>query len=467
MIDIFKKIPKIFLLLIFISAILWNFKPNGLSESGWHLLIIFISTIITIIYAPLPLGALAILSLTTTIITGTLSTKEALSGFNSNISWLVLLALFVSESISKSGLGKRIAYFLICKSKNSLISLSYTLIICELILSPAIPSIVARGGGIIYPILTSIIEVINKNGKKENINLYLIQACFHSTVITSAITLTAMAANPLVVSIASTFGINITWSTWFIAAIIPGLVNLILMPVFLYYILKPENIDVNEVKIFAKNQLKSLKNFTKEELLITFTLIGLITFWILGDFLGISATKTILTGFSVLLLTRVIPWDDVITNKKAWGIFIWFSTLLMLSDFLVKFNTIHWINEEIKYLIHDMDKTLIIPLSLFLFFYLHYFFVSTTAYVSTLFAPFLMILLNFDVPANISVMVLATLAIISGGLTHYTIGTAPTYFSISEVKVSKWCKLGLYVATVNLLIWFVTYLIWWKIIGWY
>ncbi|RST69367.1 hypothetical protein EIC27_02445 [Candidatus Aquarickettsia rohweri] len=61
----------------------------------------------------------------------------------------------------------------------------------------------------------------------------------------------------------------------------------------------------------------------------------------------------------------------------------------------------------------------------------------------------------------------AYLAIISGGLTHYTIGTAPGYFSISGIKVSKWCKLGLYVATVNLLIWFIGYLIWWKVIGWY
>ena len=86
--------------------------------------------------------------------------------------------------------------------------------------------------GIIYPILASLIEVLDEKGKKEDVNFYLIQVCFHSTVITSAITLTAMAANPLIVSIASTFGINISWSTWFIAAIIPGLLNLILMPIF-------------------------------------------------------------------------------------------------------------------------------------------------------------------------------------------------------------------------------------------
>ena len=221
MLSILNKIPKVLIILTLLTAGLWEFKPDGISESGWHLLIIFIATIITIISAPMPLGALAILSLTATVMTGTLSTSEALSGFNSNVSWLVLLALFVSESISKSGLGKRIAYYLICKSRNSLISLSYTLVICELILSPAIPSIVARGGGIIYPILASLIEVLDEKGKKEDVNFYLIQVCFHSTVITSAITLTAMAANPLIVSIASTFGINISWSTWFIAAIIP------------------------------------------------------------------------------------------------------------------------------------------------------------------------------------------------------------------------------------------------------
>lgn len=467
MISIIKKIPKILLILILASAILWKLKPDGISEIGWHLLIIFISTIITIISAPMPLGALAILSLTATVVTGTLSTSEALSGFNSDISWLILLALFVSESISKSGLGMRIAYYLIGKSRNSLISLSYTLVICELILSPAIPSAVARGSGIIYPILTSLIEVLNKKEKKEDINFYLIKVCFNSTVITSAITLTAMAANPLIISIAGTFGINISWNTWFIAAIIPGLLNLILMPIILYYILKPNDIDISEVKEFAKNQLDSLKAFTKEEILITSTLIGLITLWIFGDYLEINATETILIGCSLLLITGIITWDEVIANKKAWEIFIWFSTLLMLSEYLVKFGAISWINEGIQYLIHGIDKTIMIPVALFLFFYLHYLFVSITAYVSILFAPFLIILLNLGIPEKISVMVLAIIAILSGGLTHYTIGIAPSYYSISGVKVQKWCKIGFFISTINVLIWLTVCAIWWKFINWY
>ena len=92
---------------------------------------------------------------------------------------------------------------------------------------------------------------------------------------------------------------------------------------------------------------------------------------------------------------------------------------------------------------------------------------STTAYVSTLFAPFLIILLNFSITDKISVMVLAIFAILSGGLTHYTIGTAPGYFSISGVKVQKWCKIGFFISTINILIWLTTCSVWWKLIGWY
>jgi len=467
--DAFNKIPKVLVFLILTATVLWNLKPEHLSTQGWHLFIIFISTIMTIIFSSMPIGAISMLTLASTVITGTLNTKEALSGFNSKISWMVLLALFVSDTISKSGLGKRIAYYFLCKSRNSLVSISYTLIICEFMLSPAIPSIVARGSGIMYPIVSSVIDVLLQKPRKKNniIKSYLIQVCFHSAVITSAISLTAMAANPLIVSIANTFGINITWSDWFIGSIVPGVITLIMMPLFLFYLLKPDMIDTTEVKIFAKKQLQLSEKLSINEILIIITLAGLVGFWVLGDFLGINATDTILVGFSILLVTGVISWDDVISDKESWGIFIWFSVLLMLSGFLVRFGTIDWINYHINLIINNADPVVIIPITLITFFYLHYFFVSTTAYVSTLLTPFLIILTNAQVPPKIAVMTLASSAIISGGLTHYTIGTAPGYYLVSGMKTKEWCKAGMLVSTANILTWFITSSVWWKVIGWY
>lgn len=55
-----------------------------------------------------------------------------------------------------------------------------------------------------------------------------------ANVITSSMFVTSMAANPLAVKFAADAGITITWASWAIAAIIPGIVSLIFMPLIIY-----------------------------------------------------------------------------------------------------------------------------------------------------------------------------------------------------------------------------------------
>ena len=462
--SVFKKT---LIVISFALIIAWNLQPYFIPKQAWNLLTIFIGMIAIIVSTSASLGVVTIISLVVATATGTLSISESLSGFHSHVSWLVLFALFIANNISKSGLGARMAYYLICKSRNNLISLSYTLVICELMLSPAIPSIVARGGGIMHPILTSIIETFNKQGGNKNVTFYLTQVCFHSTIITSAITLTAMAANPLIANMANAFNIKISWYTWFLSAAIPGLLNLTIMPIILFYIIEPDNINVSSIKNLANEQLSSLKPIASKELYIIIVLMALIALWIFGSNFGITTAQTIFMGFAILLATSTINLHNTICDKQAWEIFIWFSILLMFSNYLIKLGTITWINQNIKYLIYNVDAIIVLPCALVAFFYLHYLFVSTTAYISTLFIPFLIILLNCSIPEKISVMTLAILAILSGGLTHYTISTAPGYFATSNVTVTLWCKVGFVISTINGIIWLISCMIWWKIIGWY
>jgi DASS family divalent anion:Na+ symporter len=463
------KVYKTLFPIVFISAIAWMMiPPEQLSIAGWNLLILFAATMAAIIIVPLPLGVIAIFTITVATTTGILDVNQILSGFSSKISFLILLALFISDSIVRSGLGNRLAYFLISKSSNSLLGLSYVLILCDLIISPAIPSVTARGGGIIYPIVQSLVDVINKEEKRESVKLYLIQICFQSTVITSTISLTAMAANPLIVSIASALGIVISWNTWFVAASIPGVVNLLLLPFMLCYILKPHNIDIGKIKGIAKANLSSYGRISKNQIIISATLLLLFLLWSFGDWIGIDATVAALIGFSILLLTKAVEWEHVIGNYKAWGIFVWYSVLITLSGFLVKFQVIDWVSKLLFQFFNYEQKSIIaVGLILLLFFFLHYFFVSTTAYISTLFAPFLILLLAFDVPGKVAVMILAIFAILSGGLTHYTLGVGPIYFAASNVSAKQWAKIGFFISVLNVTIWSIVCVFWWKIIGWY
>ena len=65
-----------------IGTIIWVIPPPGGVQPGtWHLLAIFVATIVGIVVKPLPMGAMALLGVATTAFPGTLTINQALSGF--------------------------------------------------------------------------------------------------------------------------------------------------------------------------------------------------------------------------------------------------------------------------------------------------------------------------------------------------------------------------------------------------
>lgn len=69
---------------------------------------------------------------------------------------------------------------------------------------------------------------------------YVMKTCFQTSTISSAMFITAMAANPLAVNLASSAGINISWGLWALAGLVPGLVCLAATPLILYVLYPPE-----------------------------------------------------------------------------------------------------------------------------------------------------------------------------------------------------------------------------------
>lgn len=208
-----KKIVAVIIPLLLGLIIWFSPVPDGLTPQAWHMFAIFAATIAAILTQPLPSGAIMLLVLCITIFTGTLTEAKALAGFSSGTVWLIFCAYILSLGFVTSGLGKRIAYKMLSLFGGSSLGIAYSLGVSDLIMAPAMPSVTARSGGIIFPIVRSINEVLGStpgvSGKK--IGDFLIMVCFQFTPITGAIFLTGMAANPLVGSLAKTsLGVDIT-----------------------------------------------------------------------------------------------------------------------------------------------------------------------------------------------------------------------------------------------------------------
>ena len=182
----------------------------------------------------------------------------------------------------------------------------------DFVLAPAIPSNTARAGGVIFPILQSLARTAPGSDpvRRGRTNAFLTLVAYHGTVITSAMFLTAMVANPLSVGLAANQGIAITWGLWALAAAVPGAISLVVVPLVIYRLCPPGAVKTPDAPAAARAALAGLGPITRSERLMGAILIVLLGVWILGPTIGLDVTAAALMAVAALLLTGVLTWED-------------------------------------------------------------------------------------------------------------------------------------------------------------
>jgi len=457
--------------LFLMGAVLW-FVPvsSEITLQSWHLLVIFLCTMAGIVLNPLPISAIALLGASVCLISDTLTTEQVLHGFSDKVVWLLIFAFLIARAMIKTGLGKRVAYYFISKIGRTTLGLSYGLTLTEFLLSPVIPSITARGGGIIYPIAQSVAQEYGPNhsaGVIKKTTGYLMQVCFQANVITSAMFLTGISTNPLLQSFMEREGIIVTWKSWAIGAIVPGLISLLLAPLVVYFLHPPAIKSSPEAPENAKRSLKEMGSLSQKEIIMIITFGFLVVCWVLGKQVGLDATATAMIGVAILLVTKVLDWSDVVNEKGAWDTMVWFSIVVMLCGYLADFGTIKWFSAQIGSSLSGYSSMVAVPILVMLYFYLHYVFASVTAHATVLFTTFLFLIMSLGVPPMLAGMVLAYFSPLSGGLTHYSNAVAPIFYENKSINTKEWWKIGFIVSAVNIAIWLGVGSMWWKYLGWF
>ncbi|KAL8156458.1 dicarboxylate transporter 1, chloroplastic [Apium graveolens] len=454
------------------GIILWLIPvPTGVSKVAWQLLAIFLATIVGIITQPLPLGAVALMGLGACVLTKTLTFAAAFSAFGDPIPWLIALAFFFARGFIKTGLGNRIAYQFVKLFGSSSLGLGYSLVFSEALLAPAIPSVSARAGGIFLPLVKSLCVACGSNvgdGTEEKLGSWLMLTCFQTSVISSAMFLTAMAANPLSANLTfNTIQKTIGWTDWAKAAIVPGLVSLIVVPLLLYVIYPPSIKSSPDAPKLAKEKLEKMGPMSKNEIIMAVTLVLTVGLWIFGGVLNVDAVTAAILGLSVLLITGVVSWKECLAESVAWDTLTWFAALIAMAGYLNKYGLISWFSQTVVQFVGGLGLSwqLSFGILVLLYFYSHYFFASGAAHIGAMFTAFLSVASALGTPAYLGAMVLAFLSNLMGGLTHYGIGSAPVFYGAGYVPLGKWWGYGFVVSIVNLIIWLGVGGVWWKFLG--
>ncbi|CNH52263.1 anion permease [Yersinia kristensenii] len=467
--SIFKtRIGRMLLILLIGISIWFSPVPESVDPRVWHLMAVFAATVIGLILSPYPLGAMAIFSLTVVAATGLLSIKEVLAGFADPTIWMIACAFFISRGFIKTGFGRRVGYLFISKLGHSSLGLAYGLVLTDLLFAPAMPSTSARCGGIITPLFRSISEAYEstpERGTERKIGAFLVQCIFQCNAITCAMFLTSMAGNPMIAKLAGEMGITITWTSWALAAIVPGLISLAVIPLLLYRFYPPELKKTPEMRALALVKLKEMGPMSRNEWIVLSVFIGLVTLWVCGSALNIDATMTAFIGLAILLLSGALTWDDVIAEKEAWHTVIWFAVLLTLASQLNKLGFISWFGASIAGSVQGMNWVPMMGILLLAYYYSHYMMASAIAHISAMYAIFVSIAIAAGAPPMLTVLVFGMFSNLYMATTHYSGGPAPILFGCNFIPLATWWKIGFLISLVVIPIWLIIGSAWWSVLG--
>ncbi|ASK28238.1 DASS family sodium-coupled anion symporter [Neisseria chenwenguii] len=481
----FKPIPAAVALAL--TLLIWFAipVPEGVSPDAWHLLALFVGIIAGIIGKAMPIGAMAILAITLVAFTGVTSgkpaqaTKDALSSLNNSLIWMIGIAIMISRGLLKTGLGMRIGYLLISLFGKRTLGVGYSLALADLFIAPVTPSNTARGGAIVHPIMKSIALSFDSDpekGTEGKIGKYLALVNYHANIISCCIFVTATAPNPLVVELvakATNSSIHLSWGTWFAAMVVPGLVAMILMPLVLYVLYKPEITQTPNATSLAKEQLQAMGPMKRDEKIMLGIFLLLLLLWagvpemLFG--LKVDATATTFLGLALCLLTGVLTWDDALKEKGAWDTIVWFAALVMMANFLNKLGLIAWLSDYLQTGISHMGLSWEAGCALLMLAYLysHYMFASGTAHVTAMFGAFYGAGLALGAPPMLFALVMAAATGIMMSLTHYASGSSPVIYGSNYVTMQEWWKAGFIMSVLEILIFGTIGILWWKVLGYW
>lgn len=446
--------------------------PEGITRPGWLLFAIFIATIVGSVVQPLPSSAMVLLGVVATVVVGALKPADALKGYADPVVWLVLAAFFMSCGMIKTGLGRRIALLFVRALGKRTLGLGYSLVATDFVLASMIPSNAARNGGVILPIAQSVAIEYNSrpaDGTAGRLGTFLMNLLYQCDVIICATFITGQASNLIIADlVAKNTDMRLSYAGWFAAAIVPSLLSLAVVPALIYRLYPPEVRETPEAYHFADEELRKMGRMSLNEKIMLAVLIAVVALWVSKDhFHSIDTSIIALFGVCILLAARVVTWHDLLGERNAWSIFVWYGGLVNMAAELGNTGLTRLFADRAGTLTGGLAWPLALALLLLVYFYSHYFFASITAHVLAMLVPFLTVTILVGTPAGLAVLMLAYFSNLNAGLTHYGTTPGPIYFGTGYVKQGNWWLIGLIASVVNILIWTLAGLAWWKLLGWW
>lgn len=426
--------------------------PEGLKANAWRFFAVFAGVIVGLILEPLPAAGIGLIGIALAGALGLVepkpadSIKWALAGFANTTVWLIFAAFMFALGYEKTALGKRIALGLVKLLGGKTLGLGYAIAFADLVLAPFMPSNTARSAGTLFPVIRNIPALYGSEPgpTARKIGSYLMWTALAATCVTSSMFITALAPNPLALSLVKTgVKLDVSWMQWFLGFLPVGVVLLLAVPLLTYVLYPPEIKTSREVPAWAAQELGKLGKVSVKELVMACLVVIALALWIFGASI-LDATTVAVVVIALMLITGVVDWDDILAHKAAWNILVWFATLVAMADGLNKVGFVTWFAKGVAGLLGGLSAVAVMVILTIVFFVVHYMFASLTAHTTAVLP--VLLAAGAAIP-GVPVLAFSLLLCYSLGLmgiiTPYATGPSPVYYGSGYIGRRDFWLLGL------------------------
>ncbi len=375
--------------------------PAGLTSEAWHLFGIFSAAILSVILNAFPLLTAATLAVAASVLTRTVDPTKAFAGFANASVLLVIVAFLVAYSVVKSGLGRRISLLVVSLFGRSTLGLGYSIFLTDALIAPAFPSNTARGG-VLFPIVLSLAQNAGSKPDDEStrrLGGYLMFCGMASLAVSSVLWLTAASTNPIGVSVVTEYGLKIDFSSWLVAASVPALTAILLLPLVLYRLYPPGVTATPEAPAAARGALRTMGPLSRDEWIVAVSFAVMVTGWVMAGILNLNLTAVAFGGLAVLLATTVLTVDDITQQGGTLVTYLWLAVLFALSSQLNELGFMSYVGDRLTALLAGISWPIAYVSLLMLYVLMHFMFVSQSSQVLALLGVFLDVGIRTGVPA--------------------------------------------------------------------
>jgi DASS family divalent anion:Na+ symporter len=375
--------------------------PEGLTAPAWHLFALFVASIAAVLLGAFPLLTSTMLAVAAVVLTDTISAAKAFSGFANASVLLVVIAFLVAQAVVKSGLGRRISLFMVSRFGSSAHGLAYSIVLTDALIAPAFPSNTARGG-VLFPIVLSVAQGSGSrpdDPQGRRLGAYLMFCSMASLAVSSALWMTATSANPIGIQVARDFGLDINFGKWLVAASVPALTAILLLPLVISRLFPPGVGKTPEAPLAARKALATLGALSREERITAVVFALMVVGWIFADALKLNVTSIAFAGLGLLLLASVLTVDDIALQGDTLVTFLWLAVLFAMSGQLNELGFMGYAGQRLASHMGGLSWPVTYVLLVVIYVAIHYMFVSQSSQVLALLGVFLDVGVRGGVPA--------------------------------------------------------------------